>query len=144
MPDGAAAFEVISVVRRRRKWSSAQKLALVTEIEGPGPSLAAVADRHGVSRSLLFDWRRQMREGTMPGISHASPESPGARFAPVRLIEETSTTAAVSRPAARRPTARSRAAVPIVELALRNGRVLRVVETIAPDRLGRLAAAPDA
>ena len=138
MPDGAAGFEVISVVRRRRKWSSEQKLALLEEIERPGCSLAAVADRHGVSRSLLFEWRRQVREGTMPGVSHALAESPGTRFAPVRLIGETSRTAAVSRPAAR-----SRATVPIIELALRNGRVLRVAETISPETLGRLATALD-
>ncbi len=139
MPDGVAGFEVISVVRRRRKWSSEQKLALVEEMGRPGSSLAAVADRHGVSRSLLFDWRRQLREGTMPGISHALPESPGAKFAPVRLVEGISPTPTVSRPS--RPSGR---AVPVIELALRNGRVLRVAETIAPETLGRLAAALDA
>jgi hypothetical protein len=26
---------------------------------------------------LLFDWRRQLREGTMLGVSHTSTESPG-------------------------------------------------------------------
>ena len=143
MPDGAAGFEVISVVRRRRKWSSEQKLALLEEIERPGSSLAAVADRHGVSRSLLFEWRRQVREGTMPGVSHASAERPGTRFAPVRLIGGASRTGAVTGLAAPRPAARSRATVPIIELALRNGRVLRVAETIAPETLGRLAAALD-
>ena len=35
MPDGAADFDVISVVRRRRKWSSEQKLALVEEVDRP-------------------------------------------------------------------------------------------------------------
>ena len=63
MPDGVAGFDVISVVRRRRKWTSEQKLSLVEEADRPGSSLAAVADRHGVSRSLLFEWRRQLREG---------------------------------------------------------------------------------
>jgi hypothetical protein len=40
-------FEVISVVRRRRKWSSEQKLALVEEVDQPGSPLAAMADRMG-------------------------------------------------------------------------------------------------
>jgi transposase len=93
---------------------------------------------------LLFEWRRQLREGMMPGVSHPSAESPGARFAPVRLVEETSMTAAASRPATPRLAARPRAAVPSIELALRNGRVLRAAETIAPETLGRLAAALDA
>ena len=63
MPDGVAGFDVISVVRRRRNWTSEQKLSLVKEVDRPGSFLAAVADRHGVSRSLLFEWRRQLREG---------------------------------------------------------------------------------
>ena len=35
------------------------------------------------------------------------------------------------------------AGVPIVELVLRNGRVLRVAETMVPELLGRMAAALD-
>ena len=62
MPDGRLG-EVISVVTRRRRWTLEQKLALVEEVSRPGTSVAAVADRHGMSRSLLFDWRRQVREG---------------------------------------------------------------------------------
>ena len=31
----------------------------------PGASLAAIADRHGVSRSLLFLWRKQARAGRL-------------------------------------------------------------------------------
>ena len=143
MPDGVAGFGVISVVRRRRKWTSEQKLSLVGEVDRPGSSLAAVADRHGVSRSLLFEWRRQLREGTMPGISHALTESSGARFAPVRLVHEAPATAPVSRPTPSRPAGRPRGAVPIIELALHNGRVLRVAETIAPETLARLATALD-
>jgi len=55
-------------VHRRRRWTTEQKLALVEEAMRPGASVAGVADRHGVSRSLLFEWRRQVREGTMPGL----------------------------------------------------------------------------
>ena len=39
MPDGAARFEVIRVVRRRRCWTSEQKPALIQEIETGGTSL---------------------------------------------------------------------------------------------------------
>ena len=52
--------EVISVVQRRRRWTTEQKLALVDEAMRPGSSVAGVADRHGMSRSLLFEWRRQV------------------------------------------------------------------------------------
>lgn len=143
MPDGAASFEVISVVRRRRRWTSEQKLALIQEIETGGASLASVADRHGVSRSLLFEWRRQLREGNLPGVSRAGDAEPKS-FAPVRVIENASAApAAISPSRSPRPAVRQRAPVPIVELVLRNGRVLRIAETMAPDALGRMAAALD-
>ena len=70
MPDGRLE-EVISVVARRRRWTLEQKLALVEEVSRPGSSVAAVADRHGVSRSLLFEWRRQIRE-TEESVAEAS------------------------------------------------------------------------
>ena len=143
MPDGAASFEVISVVRRRRRWTSEQKLALIQEVETGGTSLASVADRHGVSRSLLFEWRRQLREGNLPGVSRAA-DAPPASFAPVRVIENASAApSAVSSSSSPRPAVRPRAPVPIVELVLRNGRVLRIAESMAPDLLGRMAAALD-
>jgi transposase-like protein len=41
----------------------------------PGSSVAGVADRHDLSRSLLFEWRRQAREGTMPGVIRAEAEA---------------------------------------------------------------------
>jgi transposase len=63
---------------RRRRWTLEQKLSLVESISQPGVSVAAVSDRHGVSRSLLFDWRRQAREGTMPGMV--------GRHAPAALV----------------------------------------------------------
>lgn len=78
----------------------------------------------------------------MPEVSRVADSNLATGFAPVRLIEDVSAASAMSRPAspclARRPRA-----VPIIELALRNGRVLRVAETIAPATLARLAAVLD-
>ena len=127
------------MVRRRRRWTTEQKLALVEEAMCPGSSVAGVADRHGMSRSLLFEWRRQAREGTMPGLVRMEPEvSP--TLVPVRVVED--------QPRRRQSLASSRPERPArsgttIELVLRNGRVLRVSEAIAPEVLGRLAAALD-
>ena len=116
-----------------------QKLALVEEAMRPGSSVAGVADRHGMSRSLLFEWRRQVREGAMPGVVRIDREvSP--TLVPVRVVED---------PLRPQPTASARPERPVrsvttVEVVLRNGRVLRVSEAIAPEVLGRLAAALDA
>jgi len=129
--------EVISVVQRRRRCTTEQKLVLVEEAMRPGSSVAGVADRRGVSRSLLFEWRRQVREGTMPGLVTTEPEAPPT-LVPVRVVDNPPPLPqASSRP--ERPT-RSGATV---ELVLRNGRVLRASEAIAPEVLGRLAAALD-
>ena len=138
MPDGQRG-EVISVVQRRRRWTTEQKLALVEEAMRPGSSVAGVADRHGMSRSLLFEWRRQAREGTMPGLVQTGPEVPPSLM-PVRVVEEPPPRQPPPSPRLERPT-RSGATI---ELVLRNDRVLRVSEAIAPEVLGRLAAALDA
>jgi transposase len=135
LPDGLRG-EVISVVQRRRRWTTEQKLALIEEAMRPGSSVAGVADRHGMSRSLLFEWRRQAREGTMPGLVRAEPETPV--LVPVRVVDEG--------PASKPPSARQdRPSRPgaTVEVVLRNGRVLRVAEAIGPEVLARLAAALD-
>lgn len=140
VPDGRL-DEVISVVARRRRWTLEQKLALVEEVSRPGASVAAVADRHGMSRSLLFEWRRQVREGTMPGVVHADV---AATLVPVRIVENAQTKE-TPRPAvaSRRSAERTGKAAAAVEVVLSNGRMLRVSEAIAPEVLGRLAAALD-
>jgi transposase len=130
--------EVISVVQRRRRWTTEQKLALAEEAMRPGSSVAGVADRHGMSRSPLFDWRRQVREGTMPGVVRMDHEVPPT-LVPVRLVED---------PSRRQPSAsvrseRATRSSTTLGLVLRNGRVLRVSEAIRPEVLGRLAAALD-
>ena len=130
--------EVISVVARRRRWAVEQKLALVEEVSRPGASVAAVADRHGMSRSLLFEWRRQVHEGTMPGVVRADA---AATLVPIRVVDD----APRPRPPSpsRKPVMRPGKAVAMIEVVLSNGRVLRVCETIQPEVLGRLAAALD-
>lgn len=137
MPDGPRG-EVISVVQRRRRWATEQKLALVEEVARPGASVAGVADRHGLSRSLLFEWRRQVREGTMPGLVRVEAEVPPA-LVPVRVVEEAPP---VSTPSLPRRDCPSRSGT-TVEVVLRNGRVMRVAEEIEPEMLARLVAALD-
>ena len=72
---------VITGVERRRRWSVAEKLRLVEEASRSDGSVSAVAQRHGVCRSLLFTWRRPYREGAL-GVG----EPP--RFVPVAATAE--------------------------------------------------------
>jgi transposase len=45
------------IVVRRRKWTPEEKAALLTEIEVEGGRVSVVARRHGMSDSLLYNWR---------------------------------------------------------------------------------------
>jgi transposase len=45
------------VIGRRRKWTPEQKAALLAEVEAEGGRVALVARRHGISESLLYNWR---------------------------------------------------------------------------------------
>jgi len=57
---------------RRRRWSDAEKLRIVTESLA-GPRLtSATARRHGISPGQLFTWRRDLRvQRSLPPIDHA-------------------------------------------------------------------------
>jgi len=50
------------VAETRRKWSDAEKQAIVAAAAQPGANISAVARRHGIKPSLLFRWRRLARD----------------------------------------------------------------------------------
>ena len=72
-------IEIITGKERRRRWSVEEKLRIVTEAEEPGACIKAVAARHDVYPSLLFYWRRQVREGRLDRDGSTG-------FVPVRLL----------------------------------------------------------
>jgi transposase len=69
-------LEIISGVERRRRWSTADKLRIVAEADESGATVAGVARRHEISRSILWAWRKQARAGLL-----ATPDLRG--FLPV-------------------------------------------------------------
>ena len=132
--------EIISTVARRRRWTIEEKVAILDEASQPGASITAVADRHGVSRNLIYLWRRQAREGSMPGVtvSNGAPSpfvavrvADGAEEAPARNVPQ------------RLPAAVGRRRSGLIEIALSNGRVVKVEESIDPATLSRIIAALD-
>ena len=54
--------EVRARLERRRRWSSAAKLAIIRETLMAGSTAQAVADRHEICTSLIYTWRKQMRK----------------------------------------------------------------------------------
>jgi transposase len=143
--------EIIEVVERRRRWPVEVRLKILDEVLQPGASVAAVADRHGVARGLVYQWLRQVREGRMPGLSLDKPEA--ATFVPVRIAPEASPSPRTkpmpaaslpppTQPASAAPSSNKRRSG-AVEIRLANGRVIKVDEGIAPDALARLLAVVD-
>src|SRR5258708_32497735 len=49
--------EIIARVERRRKWTAQEKAALLAEVEAEGGKVTIVARRHGISESVLYNWR---------------------------------------------------------------------------------------
>ena len=60
--------EVITSVRRRRRWSTADKKAIVQEAERPGMSISAVARKYGIHPNQVFRWRKLVDEGALSAV----------------------------------------------------------------------------
>jgi transposase len=73
-------LEVITGRDRRRRWSTEEKLRIVTETQEPGIGVRAVAARHGICESLVFTWRRQVRDGVL--VASDMPV-----FMPVQMLD---------------------------------------------------------
>ena len=72
--------EIINGRERRRRWSTQDKLRIVAETHELSERVGDVAARHGVCASLVFTWRRQVRQGVL-----TAAEVP--MFVPVRMLE---------------------------------------------------------
>ena len=57
--------EVLTGTPRRRRWSDAEKAAIVAESVAPGAKSSDIALRHGLHRNQLYDWRRQFRSAAV-------------------------------------------------------------------------------
>ena len=133
--------EVIEVVERRRRWSTEDKLKILLDALEPGSSIVAVADRHGVSRNLLYTWLRLAREGRMPGLSIGTKAAP--TFVPVQVANEPVARPGPEPPEPPRQIAAPRRRTSSIEITLANGRVVKVDESIDAEALARIVAVLD-
>ena len=137
--------EVLGVERRRR-WTPEEKVAILDEAFGDRGSVAEVSERRGVSRALIYYWRRQAREGEIAGVGMAA--SPEPSFVPVRIepamapaVSPKTAPRALARPARRSPPLKAGSG--LVEIALCNGRTIKVDASIDPEALARVVAVLD-
>ena len=54
--------EIITRTERRRKFSHAEKAAILAEANTDGVSVRQVAERHEIAESLIYNWRSARRQ----------------------------------------------------------------------------------
>lgn len=127
-------MEIITGVERRRRWRVEDKLRIVAETEQPGACLVEVARRHEVCRSLLWNWRRQVRRGMLR-------DGPAPVFLPVRVTGQQPPPDADLRrlPVTPRPVAAATDAR--IEITLADGTTIRTGTDVSLAVLRRVIAA---
>ena len=128
-------MQIITGRERRRRWSVQDKLRIVGELAEPGARVCDVAARHGVCESLVFTWRRQLREGVL--VEQQAPT-----FLPVRMLEAQSPAPDLMSPAL--PGASAAPALPqrgLIEIELGGGRQVRVGSDVSLAALRRVLVA---
>jgi transposase len=127
-------MEIVTRVERRRCLRVEENLRTVAETEQPGACFVEVARRHEVCRSVLWNWRRQVRRGTL----RAEPQPAIVR---VRLTNDF---AGVD-PLAHSAPKLSRDAAPAIdariEITLTDGTAIRTSADVSLPALRRAMAA---
>jgi transposase len=62
---GVSRLEVIEGPSGRRRRTKAERARIAAESMMPGVTVADVARKHGTTRWQIYDWRRQMRKGSL-------------------------------------------------------------------------------
>ena len=75
------------VVERRRQWTPEAKAALMAEVEAEGGQVLVVAQRHGISKSLLYNWRSAWKAAGLAARARAVPPT---EFVQVGVVAEAS------------------------------------------------------
>ena len=58
-------IDILSGPERRRRWTAAEKVAIVNETYEPGVTVSLVARRHGIAPNQLFHWRKLAAQGAL-------------------------------------------------------------------------------
>ncbi len=77
-------IEVVTTDQRRRRWSVAQKAALVRRTYEAGMTVSLVARQEGVAASLLFQWRKLERQGALTAVAAGEAVVPASELAAAR------------------------------------------------------------
>ena len=131
--------EVHARPERRRRWSSAAKLAIVRETLAAGSTAQRVADRHGIGTGLIYTWRKQMLRAAMAGFAAVEirPDVAAALPGPIQDTETCPPSSPLPSPA----VASSSAMPGGIEVELPSGVLLRFGSDVDGPALQRILAA---
>ena len=133
---GTVALERVEIVtrgERRRSYTPEEKARLLAETAEAGARVLEVAQRHGISPSLLHRWRREAEGRPVRKLARPVPRLvPLLVGAPAEMAAPGMSEVAGDRAGA------------TIEVVLRNGRVLRVGAAVEVAMVARLAAALEA
>ena len=65
---------------RRRRWSAAEKIAMVAETYEPGTTDSLVARRHGIAPNQLFLWRKLAGQGALTAAGAGEEVVPASEY----------------------------------------------------------------
>src|SRR3954452_21388754 len=115
--DGVTRVEIVTRGEARREYTADERARILTEAAMPEARVLLVAQRYGISPSLVYRWRR---EATGRPARQAPPQAP--RFVPLLVDDGDTRQDAVVPPSAPMQDAETDR----IEVVLRNGRLLRV------------------
>ena len=135
--------EIVSRVERRRQWTLEEKASLMAEVEAAGGQVSVVARRHGISKSLLYNWRSAWRAAAGAAAARA-PSAVSAGFIPLGVVAETREQLAWPGASAACPRGAGLSLaerVGVIEIDLPDGVRLRVDDHVHEKALRRVLAA---
>jgi transposase len=115
-------------VERRRRWSDDQKLSIVASVGVNRATVAQVAQRHEVTRSQIYSWRRELKH---KGLLREDEPARFLSLPPVQAV-------------ASRSDGEGFGSDDLVEIVLRDDRGLRVPAGLGDAALARLIRVTEA
>ncbi len=73
-------MEVLSGPERRRRWSTAEKLAIIHETYEADATVSIVARRHGIQPNQLFTWRKLASQGALTATAAEEEVVPASEY----------------------------------------------------------------
>jgi transposase len=122
-----SSVEIVSRMEARRKWSPAEKAALLAEVDAEGGRVTLVARRHRISESLLYNWR-SARKAAVAAANGIEP----SEFLQLGVVGPSS---------ADRPAVSTLSGAGMIEVDLPNGVRFRVDASVSEKALTRVLRA---